>query len=58
MHAVENLGFTTYPPAYLSPQATANNLLTGANFASAASGYLDKTANLYVSGLKNVFLLF
>ncbi|XP_020257242.1 GDSL esterase/lipase At5g22810-like [Asparagus officinalis] len=44
---VENLGFTTYPPAYLSPQATGNNLLTGANFASGASGYLDRTANLY-----------
>ncbi|KAG0479760.1 hypothetical protein HPP92_010618 [Vanilla planifolia] len=44
---VENLGFTTYPPAYLSREATGNNLLTGANFASAASGYLDRTANLY-----------
>ncbi|CAL9051454.1 unnamed protein product [Musa banksii] len=44
---VENLGFTSYPPAYLSQDATGNNLLHGANFASAASGYLDSTANLY-----------
>ncbi|KAI3865933.1 hypothetical protein MKW92_032961 [Papaver armeniacum] len=40
----ETLGFTTYPPAYLSPQASGKNLLIGANFASAASGYYDKTA--------------
>ncbi|WOK99386.1 GDSL esterase/lipase [Canna indica] len=46
---VENLGFTSYPPAYLSNEATGNKLLKGANFASAASGYLDSTANLYVS---------
>ncbi|KAI0504336.1 hypothetical protein KFK09_015288 [Dendrobium nobile] len=44
---VENLGFSTYPPAYLSREATGKNLLTGANFASASSGYLDRTANLY-----------
>ncbi|KAJ6840150.1 GDSL esterase/lipase-like [Iris pallida] len=44
---VENLGFTSYPPAYLSQQATGNNLLIGANFASASSGYSDGTANLY-----------
>ncbi|KAL0916406.1 hypothetical protein M5K25_013914 [Dendrobium thyrsiflorum] len=44
---VENLGFSSYPPAYLSREATGKNLLTGANFASAASGYLDRTANLY-----------
>ncbi|XP_042476188.1 GDSL esterase/lipase At5g22810-like [Macadamia integrifolia] len=43
----ENLGFTTYPPAYLSKAAKGNNLLSGANFASAASGYYDKTAKLY-----------
>ncbi|KAK1264458.1 GDSL esterase/lipase APG [Acorus gramineus] len=40
----ENLGFTSYPPAYLSPQASGKNLLIGANFASAGSGYWDKTA--------------
>ncbi|KAI8529614.1 hypothetical protein RHMOL_Rhmol12G0238600 [Rhododendron molle] len=40
----DTLGFTTYPPAYLSPQASGKNLLIGANFASAASGYDDKTA--------------
>ncbi|KAG6533530.1 GDSL esterase/lipase At5g03810-like [Zingiber officinale] len=44
---VENLGFTSYPPAYLSNEATGNNILNGANFASAASGYLNSTANLY-----------
>ncbi|KAI3967476.1 hypothetical protein MKX01_012286 [Papaver californicum] len=43
----ETLGFTTYPPAYLSPQASGKNLLIGANFASAASGYYDKTAIQY-----------
>ncbi|KAL1811275.1 hypothetical protein DCAR_0623483 [Daucus carota subsp. sativus] len=42
----DTLGFTTYPPAYLSPQATGKNLLIGANFASAASGYDDRTAFL------------
>ncbi|KAF8393468.1 hypothetical protein HHK36_021712 [Tetracentron sinense] len=42
----ETLGFTTYPPAYLSSQASGKNLLIGANFASAASGYYDKTAYL------------
>uniref|UniRef100_A0A1D1Y4J5 GDSL esterase/lipase APG n=1 Tax=Anthurium amnicola TaxID=1678845 RepID=A0A1D1Y4J5_9ARAE len=43
----ENLGFTMYPPAYLSPEASGNNLLIGANFASAASGYYDHTAIAY-----------
>nr|GLL23455.1 GDSL esterase/lipase APG [Ipomoea trifida] len=42
----DTLGFSTYPVAYLSPQATGKNLLIGANFASAASGYDDKTAML------------
>ncbi|GMI82109.1 hypothetical protein like AT3G16370 [Hibiscus trionum] len=40
----ETLGFTTYPPAYLSPEASGKNLLIGANFASAGSGYDDKAA--------------
>ncbi|GFZ04219.1 GDSL-like Lipase/Acylhydrolase superfamily protein [Actinidia rufa] len=44
----DTLGFTTYPPAYLSPQASGNNLLIGANFASAASGFDDKTAIMNV----------
>ncbi|KAK5841602.1 hypothetical protein F383_16365 [Gossypium arboreum] len=43
----EYLGFTSYPPAYLSRDAIGNALLTGANFASAASGLYDSTANLY-----------
>ncbi|KAE8657730.1 GDSL esterase/lipase [Hibiscus syriacus] len=43
----EYLGFTSYPPAYLSQDARGNALLTGANFASAASGLYDRTANLY-----------
>ncbi|XP_068648586.1 GDSL esterase/lipase At5g03820-like [Aristolochia californica] len=43
----ENLGFSSYPPAYLSPEATGNNLLTGVNFASGASGLYDRTASLY-----------
>ncbi|KAK9126534.1 hypothetical protein Scep_015380 [Stephania cephalantha] len=43
----ENLGFTSYPPAYFSPEAEGQNLLIGANFASAGSGYYDVTARLY-----------
>ncbi|KAF4403290.1 GDSL esterase/lipase At5g03820 [Cannabis sativa] len=43
----EYLGFTSYPPAYLSQEAKGKNLLTGANFASGASGYYDETAHLY-----------
>ncbi|KAI4355563.1 hypothetical protein L6164_004323 [Bauhinia variegata] len=43
----ETLGFKTYPPAYLSPQASGKNLLIGANFASAASGYDEKAAIFY-----------
>ncbi|KAI5651215.1 hypothetical protein M9H77_37220 [Catharanthus roseus] len=46
MFTAETLGFTKYPPAYLSPEASGKNLLSGANFASAASGYDDKTAYL------------
>lgn len=42
----DTLGFKTYPPAYLSPKASGKNLLIGANFASAGSGYDDKTAIL------------
>ncbi|XP_022958433.1 GDSL esterase/lipase At5g22810-like [Cucurbita moschata] len=42
----EYLGFTSYPQAYLG-EAGGKNLLIGASFASAASGYLDTTAHLY-----------
>ncbi|OMO66485.1 Lipase, GDSL [Corchorus olitorius] len=42
----ETLGFTTYPPAYLSPEASGKNLLIGANFASAGSGYDDKASSI------------
>ncbi|GAB4833515.1 hypothetical protein Ancab_031759 [Ancistrocladus abbreviatus] len=46
----ELLGFTSYPPAYLTQQeANGRNLLIGANFASAGSGYYDSTADLYHS---------
>ncbi|KAM6550092.1 hypothetical protein CsatB_021768 [Cannabis sativa] len=45
----EMLGFSAYPPAYLSRRAVGRNLLIGANFASASSGYFDVTANLYHS---------
>jgi hypothetical protein len=47
--SAETLGFTTFPPAYLSPQASGKNLLIGANFASAASGFDEKAATLNVS---------
>ncbi|XP_047061880.1 GDSL esterase/lipase APG-like [Lolium rigidum] len=43
----ENLGFSISPPAYLSPQAAGTNLLNGANFASAGSGYYDPTSLMY-----------
>ncbi|KAL9368479.1 hypothetical protein Peur_039678 [Populus x canadensis] len=46
LYAAEALGFKTYAPAYLSPEASGKNLLIGVNFASAASGYDDKTAFL------------
>ncbi|EXB52561.1 GDSL esterase/lipase [Morus notabilis] len=41
----ETLGFASYQPAYLSSEAKGENLLIGANFASAASGYYEPTAN-------------
>ncbi|KAK4348443.1 hypothetical protein RND71_031198 [Anisodus tanguticus] len=40
----EYLGFTSYPPAYLSREARGRRILTGINFASAASGYSNVTA--------------
>ncbi|KAL0333414.1 UNVERIFIED_CONTAM: GDSL esterase/lipase [Sesamum angustifolium] len=43
----EYLGFTSYQPAYLSQEARGRNILTGVNFASAASGYYEPTAQLY-----------
>ncbi|XLU69669.1 hypothetical protein S245_028722 [Arachis hypogaea] len=42
----ETLGFKSYAPAYLSPEASGKNLLIGANFASAASGYDENAAIL------------
>ncbi|KAF6139469.1 hypothetical protein GIB67_021001 [Kingdonia uniflora] len=42
----ETLGFTTYPAPYLSPEASGKNLLIGANFASAGSGYYAETTLL------------
>ncbi|KAM7277093.1 hypothetical protein ACFE04_018959 [Oxalis oulophora] len=44
----DSLGFTAYPEAYLSKRARGKNLLIGANFASASSGYYDGTPRLYV----------
>ncbi|CAI0469272.1 unnamed protein product [Linum tenue] len=43
----EYMGFDTYPPPYLSQEASLGSALTGANFASGASGMLDGTAHLY-----------
>ncbi|XP_047061887.1 GDSL esterase/lipase APG-like [Lolium rigidum] len=43
----EKVGFSGSPPAYLSPQASGQNLLIGANFASAGGGYYDPTAFMY-----------
>ncbi|KAL0728649.1 hypothetical protein Bca4012_024742 [Brassica carinata] len=53
----ESLGFTSYPVAYLSQDANGTNLLTGANFASGASGFDDGTSllyNLYSSGARRI----
>ncbi|EXC24924.1 GDSL esterase/lipase [Morus notabilis] len=43
------IGFPRYQAAYLSEEAEAENLLIGANFASAASGYYDATADLFLA---------
>ncbi|CAN4121458.1 unnamed protein product [Withania somnifera] len=43
----EYLGFTSYPPAYLSREARGQRILTGVNFASASSGYYGRTARLF-----------
>ncbi|KAK4255187.1 hypothetical protein QN277_008214 [Acacia crassicarpa] len=45
----ENLGFTSYPPAYVNLKTKGKNLLNGANFASGASGYYELTAKLWHS---------
>ncbi|KAJ9128922.1 hypothetical protein P3X46_034329 [Hevea brasiliensis] len=42
----EAIGYTKAIPAFLDPNVKAINLLHGASFASAASGYDDLTANL------------
>ncbi|EPS71085.1 hypothetical protein M569_03672, partial [Genlisea aurea] len=42
----DTLGFTSYPAAYLGPEASGKRLLVGANFASAGSGYDERTALL------------
>ncbi|XP_042452118.1 GDSL esterase/lipase APG-like [Zingiber officinale] len=43
----DTLGFTSYAPPYLSPQASGSNLLIGANFASAGSGFYDGTSDAF-----------
>ncbi|KNA21991.1 hypothetical protein SOVF_038030 [Spinacia oleracea] len=43
----ETIGFTSYQAAYLSIEATGKNLLIGANFASASSGYHASTPKIY-----------
>jgi hypothetical protein len=44
----EYLGFSSYPPAFLSREASNENILIGANFASASSGYYDATSVPFV----------
>ncbi|WOG91284.1 hypothetical protein DCAR_0310532 [Daucus carota subsp. sativus] len=48
-YTAEYLGFTSYPPAYLSDDAKGRNILTGANFASAACGYYNMTSLAYLA---------
>ncbi|OIV99297.1 hypothetical protein TanjilG_17107 [Lupinus angustifolius] len=43
----EKLGFTSYQPAYLNLEVKGKNLLNGANFASAASGFFDFIPQMY-----------
>ncbi|KAK2654982.1 hypothetical protein Ddye_008034 [Dipteronia dyeriana] len=43
----EFIGFTSCPPAYLTQEAKGERILTGVNFATAASGLYDGTAQLY-----------
>ncbi|KAL9225592.1 hypothetical protein vseg_001497 [Gypsophila vaccaria] len=43
----ETIGFTSYQAAYLSKDYTDEDLLIGANFASASSGYYKTTPELY-----------
>ncbi|XP_019453907.1 PREDICTED: GDSL esterase/lipase At5g22810-like [Lupinus angustifolius] len=43
----EILGFTSYQPAYINLEDKGNNLLNGANFASAASAFYDVIPMLY-----------
>ncbi|KAK9690035.1 hypothetical protein RND81_09G100000 [Saponaria officinalis] len=43
----ETIGFSSYQAAYLSADAKGENLLIGANFASASSGYHNSTPKLY-----------
>lgn len=47
--AGEKLGFTISSPPYLSVRASGQNLLKGANFASAGSGFYEPTALMFVS---------
>ncbi|KAK9921116.1 hypothetical protein M0R45_029642 [Rubus argutus] len=43
----EYLGFTSYPPAYLTQEAIRMNILIGVNFVSVASGYYNWIAWLW-----------
>lgn len=52
LFAAETLGFSSFAPAYLSPQASGKNLLLGANFASAGAGYDEHTSLLSVSKIQ------
>lgn len=42
-------GAKSFPPPYLAPNAQANSILGGINYASGASGILDETGVLFVS---------
>lgn len=55
--AAETLGFTSYQPAYLNTKGKAKNILHGVNFASAASGYYESTAQLYVNTITTQLVL-
>ncbi|OIW05842.1 hypothetical protein TanjilG_23628 [Lupinus angustifolius] len=46
-YSTEILGFTSYQPAYINLEDKGNNLLNGANFASAASAFYDVIPMLY-----------
>ena len=58
MYTAGLAGLPDIVPAYLDPEFQGRQILTGASFASAASGYDDVTARSFVSISSSSFFLF